>query len=93
MSSNSAKVSNVSLKPTNINQTSPGSIQPTRNSTGLIENSNRRSGGGGSAAAARHNQPNPRGNQSAKRNHVDRRRPARNDELHEQMAQLDVEVP
>lgn len=75
----------------NINQTSPGSIQPTRSSTGPTENNNRRDGGGGSAAA-RHNQSNPRGNQSAKKNHVDRRRPARDNELHEQMAQLDVAV-
>lgn len=73
----------------NINQTSSGSIQPIRNSTGLIENNNRRNGGG---SAARHNQPNPRGNQSAKKSHVDRRRPDRDNELHEQMAQLDVEV-
>ena len=78
----------------NSNQTVSGSIQSAGSSSGAIDNNNyRRSGSGGAAAAARFNQANPRGQQSVKRNHVDRRKPVVRDyEYQEQMAHLDVEV-
>lgn len=77
----------------NNNQTVSGSIQSAGSSSGGIDNNYRRNGGGGAAAAARFSQPNPRGQQSVKRNHVDRRKPTVRDyEYQEQMAHLDVEV-
>ncbi|KAF8454910.1 hypothetical protein BGX38DRAFT_1088938 [Terfezia claveryi] len=73
------------------NQTVSGSIQSAGSSSGAIDNNNyRRNGGGGAAAAARFSQPNPRGQQSVKRNHVDRRKPTVRDyEYQEQLAHLD----
>ncbi|KAF8426635.1 hypothetical protein EV426DRAFT_592218 [Tirmania nivea] len=94
MSSSYTKATNLSTKSMSNNQTVSGSIQSAGSSSGAIDNNNyRRNGGGGAAAAARFSQPNARGQQSIKKNHVDRRKPTVRDyECQEQMAHLDAEI-
>lgn len=93
----SSPATKVTAKSMNNSQTVSGTIQPAANPSTSIDNNNnnnnRRNAGNAATTAARYNQSNPRGNQSVKKNHVDRRKPNAQDyEYQEHMAQVDVDV-